>query len=51
MEAELNKSDLFRLAAVLYADNNYEVSTRVIHRKILDSALLDCDNNDLTIHK
>jgi predicted nucleic acid-binding protein len=51
MTTELNKSELFRLAAVLYADNNYEVSTRVINRKVLDSALLDCDNNDLTIHK
>ncbi len=45
-----NKNDLFRLAAVLYADNNYEVSTQVIHRKILDSALLDYENDDLTIH-
>lgn len=50
MTKEYNKNELFRLAAVLYADNNYEVSTKVIHRKILDSALLDCDNTDLTIH-
>ena len=50
MTKEINKNELFRLAAVLYADNNYEVSTKVIHRKILDSALLDCDNSDLTTH-
>lgn len=50
MTKTINKNELFRLAAVLYADNNYEVSTKVIHRKILDSALLDCDNSDLTIH-
>lgn len=50
MTKEVNRNELFRLAAVLYADNNYEVSTKVIHRKILDSALLDCENSDLTIH-
>jgi hypothetical protein len=50
MTKEFNKNELFRLAAVLYADNNYEVSTKVIHRKILDSALLDSDNSDLTVH-
>ena len=51
MTKEINKNELFRLAAVLYADNNYEVSTKIIHRKILDSALLDCDNSDLTVHE
>lgn len=50
MTKQINKNELFRLAAVLYADNNYEVSTKIIHRKILDSALLDCENSDLTIH-
>ncbi len=51
MTTELNKSELFRLAAVLYADNNYEVSNKVIQRKVLDSALLDCNNQDLSFHQ
>lgn len=36
--AEEYKSQLFRLAAVLYADNNYEVKPITIHKKIIESA-------------
>lgn len=48
---EKNNNQLFRLAAVLYADNNYEVTPKTIHRKIIESALLDCDNNQMSIHQ
>jgi hypothetical protein len=43
------KNDMFRLAAVLYADNNYEVSQKTIHKKIVESALLENSNRELTI--
>ncbi len=45
------KNQLFRLAAVLYADNNYEVSSNTIHRKIIESSLLDNDNKQMSIHQ
>ena len=45
------KNQLFRLAAVLYADNNYEVTPKTIHRKIIESALLDCENKEMSIHQ
>lgn len=41
------KEDIFRLAAVLYADNNYEVSTTTLHRKIIESIFIDNDNDFL----
>lgn len=44
-----HKNLLFRLAAVLYADNNYEVTPRTIHKKIIESALLSNDNKQLSI--
>ena len=33
-------NELFRLAAILYADNNYEVSTQTIHKKVIESAFI-----------
>lgn len=45
------KNQLFRLAAVLYADNNYEVAPKTIHRKIIESGLLSNDNKQLSIHQ
>jgi len=45
------QNQLFRLAAVLYADNNYEVSPKTIHRKIIESSLLDCENKEMSIHQ
>lgn len=44
-------SHLFRLAAVLYADNNYEVTPKTIHRKVIEAALIDNDNRQLTTHE
>lgn len=44
-----SKNQLFRLAAVLYADNNYEVSSKTIHRKIIESALLGNENKQMSI--
>ncbi|WP_340063202.1 hypothetical protein [Ascidiimonas aurantiaca] len=38
------KGDAFRLAAVLYVDNNYEVTPRTILRKIIESIFLENDN-------
>lgn len=48
--AEEFKNQLFRLAAVLYADNNYEVKPSTIHKKIIESALLECNSKECSIH-
>ncbi|MBF2023889.1 hypothetical protein H0I72_05560, partial [Flavobacterium psychrophilum] len=45
-----HKNQLFRLATVLYADNNYEVAPKTIHRKIIESSLLDNENIQMSIH-
>lgn len=46
-----NDNQLFRLAAVLYADSNYEVSSKTIIRKIIECALLNNDNKPQTVHQ
>ncbi|WP_026726038.1 hypothetical protein [Flavobacterium sasangense] len=43
-------SEIFRLAAVLYADNNYEVSPITLHRKIIESIFIDNNNDFIGIH-
>ena len=45
------KNDLFRLAAVLYADNNYEISSKNVIRKIIESVFIDRNNEACTIHE
>ena len=45
-----HKNQLFRLAAVLYADNNYEVAPKTILRKVVESALLSNGNKSINIH-
>ena len=42
-------NELFRLSAILYADNNYEVSTQTIHKKIIESALSANGNQFISI--
>ena len=49
--SEEHKNQLFRLAAVLYADNNYEVTPKTIHRKIIESVLLECNSVEFTVHQ
>ncbi len=44
------QKEVFRLAAVLYAENNYEVTPRTIHRKIIESVFLDNSNNQISVH-
>lgn len=44
------KEDIFRLAAVLYADNNYEVSTKTLHRKVIESIFIDNNNQFVGLH-
>lgn len=44
------QSQLFRLAAVLYADNNYEVTPKTILRKVIESALLINSNKPINTH-
>lgn len=44
-----NQHEIFRLSAILYADNNYEVSTSTIHKKIIESALLENGNREMSI--
>lgn len=38
--------NLFRLAAVLYADDNYNISNTQLHRKILENALFEMKAQD-----
>lgn len=45
------KNQLFRLATVLYADNNYEVTPKTIHRKIIESVLLECRGKEFSVHQ
>ncbi|MBO9572630.1 MAG: hypothetical protein J7497_10555, partial [Chitinophagaceae bacterium] len=45
-----SQSQLFRLAAVLYADNNYEVAPKTIIRKVIESALLSMGNKPVIVH-
>jgi hypothetical protein len=45
------KEQLFRLAAVLYADNNYEVAPKTILRKVIESALLECGAKEYSVHQ
>lgn len=40
----IKKFEAFRLSAVLYADNNYEVNPKTILRKIIESVFIDNDN-------
>jgi hypothetical protein len=49
--SSINKNQLFRLAAVLYADNNYEVAPKTILRKVIESALLSNGNKPVNIHQ
>ena len=48
---EERQHQLFRLSAVLYADNNYEVAPKTIHRKIIESALLECGMEEYSVHQ
>jgi len=45
------QNKLFRLAAVLYADNNYEVAPKTIHKKIIESVLLECGVIEYSVHQ
>ncbi len=46
-----NKNQLFRLAAVLYADNNYDIAPKIIIKKVLESALISNANKSMSIHQ
>ncbi len=46
-----SQNQLFRLAAVLYADNNYEVTPKTIHRKVIESVLLECGAMEYSLHQ
>ena len=43
-------SEIFRLATILYADNNYEVSPKTIQRKVVESLFIENKNLFLGIH-
>lgn len=45
------QKQLFRLATVLYADNNYEVAPQTIYRKIIESVFLENGGKVFTIHQ
>lgn len=45
------QSQLFRLATVLYVDNNYEVTPKTIHRKVIESVLLECGKKEYSVHQ
>lgn len=42
---------MFRLATVLYADNNYDVKISTVHKKIIESVLLECGKNEFSINQ
>lgn len=44
------KQEIFRLAAILYADNNYEVSSKTLHRKVIESLFIDNNNEFIGLH-
>lgn len=44
------QNQLFRLAAILYADNNYDIKTNTIYKKIIESILLECGKRECTLH-
>ncbi|MEB4763226.1 hypothetical protein OZN48_22375, partial [Chryseobacterium indologenes] len=44
-------TEIFRLAAVLYADNNYEVKPKTIHRKIIESIFIENENSIISIYE
>lgn len=46
-----NKNQLFRLSAVLYADNNYLVSSKTTLRKIVETGLFAMEEDSVSIHK
>ncbi|MHA4896226.1 hypothetical protein ACXZ1K_15850 [Pedobacter sp. PWIIR3] len=46
-----HQREIFRLAAVLYAENNYEVNPSTIQRKIIESVFLDNSNAEITVHQ
>ena len=48
---DADKNKLFRLAAVLYADNNYEVKPKTIYKKIIESVLIECGSKECSIHQ
>lgn len=43
-------TEIFRLAAILYADNNYEVAPKTLHRKVIESIFIDNNNDFIGIH-
>lgn len=46
---EIATPNAFRLAAILYADNNYDVSPTTIYRKIIESVFIQAQNIELSI--
>jgi cyanate lyase len=46
-----NKNQLFRLSAVLYADNNYIVSSKTTLRKIIETGLFAIERDSVSFHE
>jgi hypothetical protein len=46
-----NKNQLFRLSAVLYADNNYLVSSKTTLRKIIETGLFAMERDSVRSHE
>lgn len=47
---QIYQKEQFRLAAVLYADNNYEVAPKLIIKKVIESALVSNGNKAVNLH-
>ena len=45
----MNQQNIFRVAAVIYAGNNYDVSPRQIHRKVIQDALYNLSDDFVSI--
>ena len=43
---DIQQQNIFRLSATIYANNNYEISTVQLHKRVIEDALLQIDNSD-----
>lgn len=46
----MENDSIFRLSAILYADQNYNVSTKTTIKKIIEAVFLDLEEDSISIH-
>lgn len=47
----MDNNSIFRLSAILYADQNYNVSAKTTIKKIIEAVFIDLDLDSLSIHE